>query len=93
MEKTLSSCSDSSHGRKIDLKDNDAITEIFKAEAKAIGKFNGIVHCCWIAFNSTLRRLNSDSYRKVMEINTFAAIELVENFVSKKVCTTGEQWY
>lgn len=89
MKQTLSSCSDSSRGEVIDLQDNEAIADTLKSEAKIMGKFDGLVHCAGVPSVVPLRMLNSDNYKKVMEINTFAAIELVRNFVSKKVCAAS----
>lgn len=70
---------------EIDLSDAKSIKPLIEDAVSKTGKLSGLAHIAGIPYISPLKTVNEEHCDKVYKINTYAAIELVKTFSSKKI--------
>jgi NAD(P)-dependent dehydrogenase (short-subunit alcohol dehydrogenase family) len=76
-------------GRCFDLEDVDRIPEMMEEMARAAGPFFGVVHAAGLPCVQPIRLLTPALYRKVLLVNTEAALALARGLQRKSVGEAG----
>lgn len=78
------------HINEVDLCNVNEIQNLMLEETKKNKKLNGLVHCAGIPSIVPLRMLKKEEIERVMQVNTFAAIELIKVFQKKTVSDSSK---
>jgi len=85
LQKTLSQMEDGNHHcYSCDVTDGDAYDNLFNSIKDDMGLVSGFVHSAGIEITLPLRASSAEIYRKTIEVNTIAALELSRYAVKKK---------
>jgi NAD(P)-dependent dehydrogenase (short-subunit alcohol dehydrogenase family) len=69
----------------LDLTDTLQMKESITADVSMHGKINGMAHCAGLPYVAPLKVISEDTAMKVFKINTYAGLELVKLFTSRKI--------
>ena len=86
LEETLTLCKKTDLALTVNLADNQALNKTIKEATEIKGKFDGFAHIAGIPSIAPLKMVDNQLCEKIMEINTFPAIELAKTLSNKRFC-------